>query len=72
MINLYVCTGGKCSHQAELSSENINITYKPDGTHIAVGNKVYVLSSFDFFFSLHFMKYDAFLSGVKFFFLVID
>ncbi|KAK8626332.1 hypothetical protein V6N13_133983 [Hibiscus sabdariffa] len=28
---------GKCSQQAELSGENINITYKPDGTHIAVG-----------------------------------
>ncbi|KAL4336157.1 hypothetical protein GQ457_07G012260 [Hibiscus cannabinus] len=26
---------GKCSQQAELSGENINITYKPDGTHIA-------------------------------------
>ena len=32
--------GGKCSQQAELSGENINITYKPDGTHIAVGNRV--------------------------------
>lgn len=26
--------------QTELSGENINITYKPDGTHIAVGNRV--------------------------------
>lgn len=33
-------TGGKCSMQTELSGENINITYKPDGTHIAVGNRV--------------------------------
>lgn len=33
--------GGKCSQQAELSGENINITYKPDGTHIAVGNRVH-------------------------------
>lgn len=33
-------TGGKCSQQAELSGENINITYKPDGTHVAVGNRV--------------------------------
>ncbi|CAI9260752.1 unnamed protein product [Lactuca saligna] len=30
----------KCSHQAELSGENINITYKQDGTHVAVGNRV--------------------------------
>ncbi|KAF7140682.1 hypothetical protein RHSIM_Rhsim06G0234500 [Rhododendron simsii] len=28
-----------CPRQAELSDENINITYKPDGTHIAVGNR---------------------------------
>ncbi|KAL5548100.1 hypothetical protein UlMin_003331 [Ulmus minor] len=27
------------SSQAELSGENINVTYKPDGTHIAVGNR---------------------------------
>lgn len=33
-------TGGKCSQLAELSGENINITYKPDGTHVAVGNRV--------------------------------
>ncbi|EFH57641.1 predicted protein [Arabidopsis lyrata subsp. lyrata] len=33
-------TGGKCTQQAELSGENINITYKPDGTHVAVGNRV--------------------------------
>lgn len=46
-------TGGKCSQLAELSGENINITYKPDGTHVAVGNRVkkfrsssYVLCSF--------------------------
>lgn len=32
--------GGKCTQQAELSGENINITYKPDGTHVAVGNRV--------------------------------
>lgn len=35
-----VSAGGKCSQQAELSGENINITYKPDGTHVAVGNRV--------------------------------
>nr|KAJ0227083.1 hypothetical protein LSAT_V11C100048840 [Lactuca sativa] len=35
-----VCSG-KCSQQAELSGENINITYKPDGTHVAVGNRVH-------------------------------
>lgn len=35
-----VCAGGKCSQQVELSGENINITYRPDGTHIAVGNRV--------------------------------
>ncbi|CAB4312273.1 unnamed protein product [Prunus armeniaca] len=28
-----------CAQLAELSGENINITYKPDGTHIAVGNR---------------------------------
>lgn len=33
-------SGGKCAQLAELSGENINITYKPDGTHIAVGNRV--------------------------------
>jgi hypothetical protein len=33
-------TAGKCSQQVDLSGENINITYKPDGTHIAVGNRV--------------------------------
>lgn len=32
-------TAGKCSQQVDLSGENINITYKPDGTHIAVGNR---------------------------------
>lgn len=42
MSNL-VSAGGKCTQQAELSDENINITYKPDGTHIAVGNRVYVM-----------------------------
>lgn len=36
--------GGKCSQQVELSGENINITYKPDGTHIAVGNRVLIIS----------------------------
>lgn len=35
-----VVTAGKCSQQVELSGENINITYKPDGSHIAVGNRV--------------------------------
>eukprot|EP01018_Ginkgo_biloba_P037029 Gb_10990 [translate_table: standard] len=28
----------KCSQQVEFSGENINITFKPDGTHITVGN----------------------------------
>ena len=32
-------SGGKCQ-VVELSGENINITYKHDGTQIAVGNKV--------------------------------
>ncbi|KAI3699523.1 hypothetical protein L2E82_43900 [Cichorium intybus] len=32
--------GGKRSQQAELCKENINITYKLDGTHAAVGNQV--------------------------------
>lgn len=44
VISLWL-VGGKCSQQAELSGENINITYKPDGTHIAVGNRV---NSFSF------------------------
>lgn len=38
--------GGKCTQNVELSGENINITYKPDGTHIAVGNKVQKKSLF--------------------------
>lgn len=36
---LCVFSGGKCQ-VVELSGENINITYKHDGTQIAVGNKV--------------------------------
>ncbi|KAF6141356.1 hypothetical protein GIB67_008533 [Kingdonia uniflora] len=36
---VFIHKGGKCSQQTELSGENINITYKPDGTHIAVGNR---------------------------------
>lgn len=39
MLSL-ICAGGKCSQHVELSGENINITYRPDGTHIAVGNRV--------------------------------
>ncbi|XP_039015771.1 THO complex subunit 3-like [Hibiscus syriacus] len=38
-VRLWVARSGKCSQEAELSGENINITYKPDGTHIAVGNR---------------------------------
>ncbi|CAL5392361.1 unnamed protein product [Camellia sinensis] len=38
-VRLWDARNGKCSQQAELSGENINITYKPDGTHIAVGNR---------------------------------
>ncbi|XP_078438959.1 transducin/WD40 repeat-like superfamily protein isoform X1 [Wolffia australiana] len=38
-VRLWDARSGKCSQQAELSGENINITYKADGTHIAVGNK---------------------------------
>lgn len=38
-VRLWDARSGKCSMQAELSGENINITYKPDGTHIAVGNR---------------------------------
>lgn len=40
LMSMLGFTGGKCSQQAELSGENINITYKPDGTHVAVGNRV--------------------------------
>ena len=32
----------------ELSGENINITYKPDGSHIAVGNRVSSVSCLSF------------------------
>ncbi|XP_042754636.1 THO complex subunit 3 isoform X2 [Lactuca sativa] len=39
-VRLWDVRSGKCSQQAELSGENINITYKPDGTHVAVGNRV--------------------------------
>ncbi|XP_058219083.1 THO complex subunit 3-like isoform X2 [Rhododendron vialii] len=38
-VCLWDARSGKCTQQAELSDENINITYKPDGTHIAVGNR---------------------------------
>ncbi|KAL5548773.1 hypothetical protein UlMin_004004 [Ulmus minor] len=38
-VRLWDARSGKCSQQAELSGENINVTYKPDGTHIAVGNR---------------------------------
>ncbi|KAH0997736.1 hypothetical protein GBA52_021600 [Prunus armeniaca] len=39
VISIWVLQGGNCAQLAELSGENINITYKPDGTHIAVGNR---------------------------------
>ncbi|CAA7062618.1 unnamed protein product [Microthlaspi erraticum] len=38
-VRLWDTRSGKCTQQAELSGENINITYKPDGTHVAVGNR---------------------------------
>ncbi|CAB4312252.1 unnamed protein product [Prunus armeniaca] len=38
-VRLWDARSGKCAQLAELSGENINITYKPDGTHIAVGNR---------------------------------
>ena len=38
-LTLSVSSGGKCQI-IELSGENINITYKHDGSQIAVGNKV--------------------------------
>ncbi|CAN4102539.1 unnamed protein product [Withania somnifera] len=38
-VQLWDARSGKCSQQVELSGENINMTYKPDGTHIAVGNR---------------------------------
>jgi len=40
MMMVVLVAAGKCSQQVELSGENINITYKPDGSHIAVGNRV--------------------------------
>ncbi|MQM01461.1 hypothetical protein Taro_034225 [Colocasia esculenta] len=39
-VRLWDARSGKCSQLVELSGENINVTYNPDGTHIAVGNKV--------------------------------
>ncbi|XP_072969317.1 THO complex subunit 3 [Typha angustifolia] len=38
-VRLWDARSGKCTQNVELSGENINITYKHDGTHIAVGNK---------------------------------
>ncbi|RWR76158.1 THO complex subunit 3 [Cinnamomum micranthum f. kanehirae] len=38
-VRLWDARSGKCSQHVELSGENINITYRPDGTHIAVGNR---------------------------------
>ncbi|XP_042432425.1 THO complex subunit 3-like [Zingiber officinale] len=38
-VRFWDARSGKCTQNVELSGENINITYKPDGTHIAVGNK---------------------------------
>ncbi|KAG6557382.1 hypothetical protein Mapa_000651 [Marchantia paleacea] len=38
-VRLWDARTGKCSQQVELSGENINITFKPDGSHIAVGNR---------------------------------
>ncbi|KAL8464716.1 hypothetical protein ACS0TY_034284 [Phlomoides rotata] len=38
-VRLWDARSGKCSQQAKLSGENINITYKPDGVYIAVGNR---------------------------------
>ncbi|CAN0922946.1 THO complex subunit 3 [Linum grandiflorum] len=38
-VRLWDARSGKCTQQAELSGENINITYRPDGTHVAVGNR---------------------------------
>ncbi|TQD71766.1 hypothetical protein C1H46_042698 [Malus baccata] len=44
-VRLWDARSGKCAQLAELSGENINITYKPDGTHIAVGNRVMLTCS---------------------------
>ncbi|XP_055962289.1 THO complex subunit 3-like isoform X2 [Mercurialis annua] len=38
-VRLWDARSGKCCLQTELSGENINITYRPDGTHLAVGNR---------------------------------
>ncbi|KAK9941101.1 hypothetical protein M0R45_017728 [Rubus argutus] len=37
-VRLWDARTRKCAQQAELSGLNINIAYRPDGTHIAVGN----------------------------------
>ncbi|KAL2930293.1 THO complex subunit 3 [Bienertia sinuspersici] len=59
--------GGKCSQQAELSGENINITYKPDGAHIAVGNRDDELTILDVrkFKPIHRRKFNYEVSSIE-------
>lgn len=38
-VRLWDTRSGKCAQSVELSGENINIAYKHDGTHMAVGNR---------------------------------
>ncbi|PWA59177.1 transducin/WD40 repeat-like superfamily protein [Artemisia annua] len=37
IVRLWDIRSRKCSQQPELSGNNIDITYKPDGTHVTVG-----------------------------------
>ncbi|KAK1296635.1 WD-40 repeat-containing protein MSI2 [Acorus calamus] len=59
-VRLWDTRSGKCTQQVELSGENINITYKPDGMHIAVGNRVDELTILDVrkFKPLHRRKFN--------------
>lgn len=59
-VRLWDARSGKCSQQVELSGENINITFKPDGTHLAVGNKEDELTIIDVrkFKPLHRRKFN--------------
>ena len=44
-----IVAAGECSHQGEISGENIKITFKSDGSHIAVGNRVSSFASILYF-----------------------
>ena len=60
---------GKCSQHVELSGENINITFKPDGTHIAVGNRVSIIYVFLFIVNVFLIYW---IMDTKFIFLFLN